>query len=644
MYSLKSKLTILAYQTFVDLLTTNNKSSSSAFLNLYTTLSDAPDPFPLLEASVESLVAQEDTVPRLETENDELRRRVQRLTTQLETSEQRLEEETVARRSLNETSDTKTKEIEESWSKALEEKQANWEAKEKSLEEKVESQEHLLRELKASYDVAQRLNHKGDNSNDSLNKVHAAELDLVSAELEKATSRVAELQARNEQLAVEAARAASDANTDRNRQAVEDDPAFLRLQNQNSALIRQAESLKYETESEQRSLYDKFAQLERQRKAFESTVSDLKAKLDHQSDYHEIQRELQMLRSIELDVDEDEKDKPMNGTADTNGGGSLEQLLLSRNKKLSSEMTLMRVSRQELQEQMEELQEEFSRTNAELEKSQKLCSVLETDLEKMQEEASNVLPSSAMSIAGGYSGRWTHTSRRGRSSPTSSIISGYETKSPSGLEALRAGEPVGGGSGMLPMIQAQRDRFKQKNAELEDELSKTYATVTSLRQEVASLQKDNLTLYEKTRYISAYSRGSNTSSAAFSQHPSHTNTQTIPNSPLSQDRYRADYEAKISPFAAFRGRESARAYKRMSLPERIVFSITRMVLSTRTSRNLFAGYCLALHVLIILMLYWTGSVEVERHATHLGDATSIAAGLKIAQNLQGDDWQLEGVT
>jgi len=281
-----------------------------------------------------------------------------------------------------------------------------------------------------------------------------------------------------------------------------------------------------------------------------------------------------------------------------------------------------------------------------LEKSQKLSSTLENDLLRMQEEAANVLPSSGMSVAGTYASRHPGGSlRRGRASPTSSIISGYETVPRTNtLDSLRAGEPVGGGSGILPMIQAQRDRFKQKNQQLEEELSKTYATVTSLRQEIASLQKDNLNLYEKSRYVSAYSRGpTSTSSSSYAAAPGHTSVDTLDDS--GTNRWKSQYEANISPFAAFRGREATRAYKRMSFPERVIFSLTRIVLATRASRNLFAAYCMGLHVLVFLMLYWMGTTDVDRNAIHLGEAAAAAAGgakLMAAPNAHGADWQQEG--
>lgn len=248
-----------------------------------------------------------------------------------------------------------------------------------------------------------------------------------------------------------------------------------------------------------------------------------------------------------------------NGAVKGDKKDSLEQLLLARNKKLNNEMAVLRVSHQDLQQQLEVLQEAMSNTNAELERSQNLNATLESDLVKVQQETSSGFPSSALSAAGTYSSRYPTSNynansfpRKGRTSPTSSIISGLDPQSASRntLEAIRAGEPVGGGSGIMPMIQAQRDRFKQKNAQLEEELSKQYNTVSSLRQEITSLQKDNLNLYEKSRYVSTYSRGAPSSSAsALSQPPQSTAVSVSAETPsgLSLDRYRSTYEANLSP-------------------------------------------------------------------------------------------------
>ncbi|KAL9107469.1 MAG: hypothetical protein Q9227_007666 [Pyrenula ochraceoflavens] len=653
-----------AYQVFIDLLTTQGKASSSAFLQLYSSLSEAPDPYPLLEASIESLLLSEETVPKLSAEKEQLQKTISRLTGQLEETERQLHSERDTRKELQEHQDARIKEVEASWSKVVEEKQSNWEAKERMLEEKVENQDRLLKETKASYEVSQRLGSEAGPETQA--SAATAELEILSSDLEKTGARLADMEARNEQLRMELAQSVSQRQSERQTESIEDDPSFVRLRSENSSLLRKLDAARYDKDLQKNDWENRLRQGERQRLQVVAENENLRSKVEKWSDYEELKRELEVIKSIEFSGAPDEEDEQstheatsevdsdsvrMNGSASKSKKETLEQLLLARNKKLSDELTVLRVSHRDLQQQLENMQEELSRTNAELEKSQNLSSTLENDLTKLQQEASSILPSGAMSVAGTFTSRHPQSSRRGRTSPTSSIISGFDGRSSvPNLEALRAGEPVGGGSGILPMIQAQRDRFKQKHSQLEEELAKTYNTVTSLRQEVASLQKDNLSLYEKSRYVSTYSRNNPaSSSSAYGNPSSHTSAHTLPEvgGGSSMERYRTQYEANISPFAAFRGRETARAYKRMSLPERVVFSITRLVLATRTSRNLFAGYCLALHFMIFLMLYWMGTIEVEKHASNLGEAAVVAAAAKgvggsSGSDLSHGDWQQEG--
>lgn len=671
----KDKLTehkglLKAYQSFIDVLTNQGKASSSSFLQLYSSLSEAPDPYPLLEASVDFLVLSEETVPKLTSERDQLQQSVDRLTRQQEETEKRLQEERAARKKLEDNQEARAKEIEASWEAVLTEKTSNWAAKEKSLEEKVENQERLIKELKASYEVSQRMGEDDDNDG-ARNGATAAELELVSADLEKTSLRLADVEARNEQLRLELAQAVSHSNPDRPT-SVEDDPAYQRLQSENSSLLRKLDAARFDKDSTRHTWEGKLHQAERN--ASKATVErdELRARLSKVADYDEIRRELEMIKSIEFTAGDDDEGEAMaeDDTANTNGDAtkangqnSLEKLLLARNKKLTDDLTVLRVSSRDIQGQLEVMRGELSATKEELEKSRSLSSTLENDLLRVQQEAANTFPSSAMSVAGTYSSRYPHSSRRGATSPTSSIISGFDqsTVSANTMDAIRAGEAVGGGSGLLPMIQAQRDRFKKKNAELEEELSKLYGTVKSLRQEVASLQKDNLSLYEKTRYVSTYSRGqgASTSASSYANAPSSTSVYNSSDTPsgLSMDRYQSQYEARISPFAAFRGRESARAYKRMSLPERIVFSLTRIIMANRTSRNLFAGYCFALHILLFVVLYMMSTTEIEKHsamsavgsaaaaayANHagMGSSSGSSSGSGSGQ-LQADDWQQEG--
>lgn len=566
--------------------------------------------------------------------------------------------------------ETKVKEVESSWAAVVEEKKDNWEAKEKLLEEKLENQDRLLNEIKASYEVSQRLGESDAENDSGRGHVTSAELEMVTSDLERTSVRLAEVEARNEQLRIELAQTASQVPS-QPALALEDDPVYMRIRSENSSLLRKLDAARVERDGRKRDLDSKLRVLEREIGMLKDERDTLKSKVQKWSDYEDVKQELEILKSIEFSTGDDDDPQDIGdsatsvaqevlGNGTTKGkGDTLEQLLIARNKKLGDELTILRVSHQDLQNRVLSIQEELSRTNGELERSQTLNATLENDLANVQQAPSAFQPGA--SIAGTYTSRYAHsvvpsagpvTVWKGRVSPTSSIISGFDPRASGGnsLEGLRSGEPVGGSSGILPMITAQRDRFKKRNAQLESELSESQRTVSSLRQEVASLQKDNLNLYEKTRYVSTYNRSGPVSSAsAYSTYtkPSTIQMSSTSSSGLVLDRYRSAYESNISPFAAFRGRESARAYKRMSLPERIVFSITRMVLATRTSRNLFAGYCVALHVLVFFSLYWLGTMNAERHASHLGEmVVGAAAGHVGATNAGADsthgDWHQEG--
>ena len=639
-----------AYQSYVDVLTTHNKAVHAGFMKAYSPLSEAPDPYPLLEASVDSLVTAEEVTPRLEKENKDLKKQNEQLHKQLEENERSLGAERDKRVSFEGAQDNKIKEVEESWSAVLKEKEDNWTSKERNFEEKVEGQEKLLRELKASYEVSQRLEQSGEEpSKAESNDATSAELAVVSSELDRANSRLADIEARNEKLRVELAQAASQSRSSGRSAAVEDDPGYLRLRTENQSLLRRLDSARYEKEAEKSGLESRLRTLERDTQALRSDRDAATAKLQRWSDYEEVKRELEMLRAVEFaTVADSDLPEPFwhDGEAadgDGRSGESLEHLLLARNKKLSTELTELRVAHNEMQPRFQTLQETVSGVNKKLEQSQSLNAKLERDLENTQREASSAFET--MSVAGTWtsrypSGKSTYGSRRGDgASPTSSIIGGFD---PSGSSSPR--EMGGGGNtgqGILPMVTAQRDRFKKKMAELEAELQKQYQLVASLRGEVSSLQKDNLNLYEKTRYVSSYSLSRPTATSSSAAYGANPNPSTIAMSSPSEDRYRSAYEHNISPFAAFRTRESARAVKRMRIPERAVFQLSCVVLATRTSRNLFAAYCLGLHVLVLTMLWWMASTDVQRSASGLSAATGpgvVGAAAGIGQDAGPSMW------
>jgi len=298
-----------AYQLFIDHLTTQKKATETSFLAIYSALSEAPDPYPLLEATIDNLVSSED-VTRLTSENSALRNTISRLTSQISHLETRLEEQ-------KREQEKKDRERAEDVSKAegvlrgvLDERTRNWEAKEKGFLEKISDLEGLVREVKASYEVAQRMGRHGDSpANDGKrgkeDRVgsNLAELEIVSRDLERTNLRLAEVEARNEQLRLELANAtalsADGAQATKESQQADDeddDPQVLRLQNENWALMKKLDLAKEQIEDDKRELGRKIKILERSLEEAKGDKIALKAKVDRWGDYEEVKRELEILK------------------------------------------------------------------------------------------------------------------------------------------------------------------------------------------------------------------------------------------------------------------------------------------------------------------------------------------------------------
>lgn len=288
-----------AYQTFIDHLTTSKKATENAFLNLYQSLSEAPDPYPLLEATIDSLLSLSD-MQALTRENTSLNSTVTRLSSQISNLEASMAAKNKELERLKHEREEDTKKQEEVWRGVIDEKTRNWEGKEKALNEKLEHQESVLKEIKASYEVSQRMgprNAGGDD--DGLAKERMAEFEILSRDLERTTLRLAEAERRNEQLRLELVNAQSEgghAIASDDKTEAEEDPLIARLQGENSTLLKRVENVKTEAGNEKREWERKIRGLERIIEGLKKDKDTLKEKMNKWGDYEEVRRELEILK------------------------------------------------------------------------------------------------------------------------------------------------------------------------------------------------------------------------------------------------------------------------------------------------------------------------------------------------------------
>ncbi|KAI0768369.1 CASP C terminal-domain-containing protein [Irpex lacteus] len=268
--------------------------------------------------------------------------------------------------------------------------------------------------------------------------------------------------------------------------------------------------------------------------------------------------------------------------ANAQRGKSLEVLLASKNKRILEELTKFRILHGELEASLMDAQSQLAAAEAELEKQRALNESLENDLLQMEShkpKASNgdATPGDDDVLASLDLGRKS-TTTPARNSPIPFAPSADTS--------------------ILPIVTSQRDRFRQRNAELEEELRKQFNIISDLRSEVKSLQADNLKLYEKVRYMQSYREDAATRPSTLDPISS-----TAAGRSDDMSKYRARYEEAMNPFQAFRGREATRAYESLNVLERGVLVLTRAILGNRRTRTAFICYAILLHLLVMFTTY-----------------------------------------
>ncbi|RDX55044.1 hypothetical protein OH76DRAFT_1397388 [Lentinus brumalis] len=620
---------VKAYQTEIDNLTKRCKFGENALCHVFRVLAEVPDPYPLLEAAVDQAMKAaevgdlEADLRRAREENAELRKRLNEVST-LEAAKKKadLRVEQLEQK-MDDLIQEKVAQKENELNATYDEKMRNYEEREQDLQRQLALTKNQLRDLRMSHESnqAKLLDHSQRQDHEVVAKL--AELDMMVADLEHANSRVATVERRNELLRAEIEAIKSGHEGTARMQEYE--IRIADLESETDRLSQALEAQKLATEAAQAAASKRVEELGREVQKKAAEVDQLKTKLKQYSDYDEIKRELEIMKEVEfagLEGDDDaEDDATLNGDAlglhlpDTNvakvdgqRSKSLEFLLATKNKRILEELTKFRILHTELETALQSVQSQLEATESELERQRSLNEKLEIDLLQMDQRPSE----------GGMNGS-TSSPANGTSSPVD-VLAGLELGKKNHDTSART-TPIpfapSADTSILPIVTSQRDRFRQRNAELEEELRKQFNIISELRAEVKSLQADNLKLYEKVRYMQSYREDASTRPSTLDPIPSSAAGRSD-----DMSKYRARYEEAMNPFQAFRGREATRAYESLNVLERGVLVLTRAILGNRRTRTAFILYAVALHLLVMFTLYECTSSsgsQLQRQASPYGN-------------------------
>lgn len=577
---------IKQYQQEIDNLTQRSKFSEVVLLEIYAKLSEAPDPKPLLQHSLEKLSKVDDSKElkeKVDTLEDKLAKYAdyENLKSRLLDLEQKSAVTTAKRLSAKE------QEVNSTWN----ERQRNWNQRETDLSKQLESLTSSNKALESK--ISKQVEFGGDDDDEenkvdiaveSKNYTDSSEYNLLAQELESSHSRVLQLEKRNEELNGLLAKATSTAEQESQWQSKETKIKYL--ESENALLSASSERERSSQAKLQAELEERLRSLQAEATYYKSEISNIRMKLDNYADYNKLKEELSALKRIEFGAD-DENNEPSGDNSNTHD--KVESSLISANRKLQANLADLRVKCSNYEKTVNNLETNLNHLQNKATELEQLNNKLELDLEKIEEVDANFNDSNSM-----ISGMTRQVKSRtvsqnpgnGKLSPTTSIV---------GIPEEGEVSSTTNNSTILPIITKQRDRFRNKNVELEKQLRQSGVERNKLKTEIAKLKTDNNKLYERIRYLTSY----NQTSANDMTNVSSSGASSLVD---AEAQYSRSYEDSLNPLNSFKKKEMEYYRKnKLSVWEKLFSSFAKVILANKKTRMAFLLYCVGSHALVFMM-------------------------------------------
>uniref|UniRef100_A0A4W3IBE4 Protein CASP n=1 Tax=Callorhinchus milii TaxID=7868 RepID=A0A4W3IBE4_CALMI len=593
-----------SFQAEIDALSKRSKEAEAAFLNVYKRLIDVPDPVAALDVG-QQLQLKVQRMHDIETENQKLRETLEEYNKEF--AEVKNQEVTI--KALKE----KIKEYEQTLSSraeilALEKEQKlqnDFTEKERKLQEmqtslasKFDEAEHKVQVLQTALESTQTELFDLKTKYDEESTAKADEIEIIMTDVERANQRAEVSQREAEALREQLSSANKSLQLATQIQKAPDVEQAIEVLTRSSLevelaakdreivqLVEDVQRLQANLTKLRESSAGQVSQLEQQLSVKNSTLKQLEEKLKGQSDYEEVKKELSILKSMEF--------VPSEGSGSQDTSKTLEVLLLEKNRSLQSENATLRITNSDLSARWAEMQIQFAEAVGTNMEQKTLISRLEQDLSTIQAMASLQRPDAEGSDL---------SSLDKIPEPVKEATALFASF-PGGTELAH-----GQVDSLLSIISSQRERFRARNQELEAESRRVQHTVQALQQELDSLRADNVTLYEKIKFLQSFAGRGGSSNA-------------------TEQRYSSQYEERLDPFTSFSRKERQRRYLSLSPWDKATLSMGRIILSNKMARTIAFFYTVLLHCLVFLVLYrvaWSESVGrdctaycAKKYADHL---------------------------
>ena len=481
-----------SFQNEIDNLSKRSKSAEKSFFDIYKKFFDIADPVPTLEYCMENIKNLQ-KLQDLEIETAQLRETLADYNKEITEYKEKLKnlkdiesKYKTQEEKMLELIDQKVAKKEEDLQKMFDEKNRVMEEERQRNSQKLADTVQKMTQMQRTLTDTQTELYEINTSQDLERNARSEEVDLVLVDLERSNQRA--LTAEREVVSLQ--EQLKDLQSGQSSlPEVEDfsDDQSTALRNQLMAkeqeVIQLVEDFQKANKSSQEteSRYEKrIAEISLENEGISSQLEETKALLEGQKDYESVKKDLSILKSLYFPSQNTEEEDPR----------ALEVLILERSKTLQNDNSMLRQDKERLLAELTEAREELTENKRTLSKQSSLISQLEEHVDQLQ------------TITTPY-----REEAEGRSS---SDMLAEALKVDTELEEMREASPVlsmksalssSTESSLLPIVEAQRERLRLRNEELESLSLSQQHQLTTLTSQVESLQQDNVKLYEKIRFL-----------------------------------------------------------------------------------------------------------------------------------------------
>nr|XP_023901983.1 protein CASP isoform X1 [Quercus suber]POE48601.1 protein casp [Quercus suber] len=580
------------YQEEVNNLTMRAKFGENAFLEIYQKLYEAPDPYPALA----SIADQDIKLSELESENRKMKVELEEFRTEAthlknqQATIRRLEERN---RQLEQQMEEKVKETVEMKQRSLaEENQKTLEV----LKEREQSLQDQLRQAKESVSTMQKLHELAQSQlfelraqSDEDTAAKQSELSLLMDEVERAQTRLLSLEREKGLLRSQLQTANEDAGSKKSDNL--DSNSILEnslnakekiISELNRELHNIETTLSNEQEEHMKDIKKLKVLLNEKEVAIEEMKKELQARPTEKM-VDELRKQLKLMQVLIYNSIEAEDWDAATGGEEMS---KMEHLLLDKNRKMEHELTQLKVKLNEKTALLEAAESKTEELKAKVNEQQKLIQKLEDDILKGY---------SSKDRKGNLFDDWDLSEARG-----SELSENADQKHISSDQDQRS---------MLKVICNQRDRFRARLGETEEEIRHLKEKIGLLTVELEKTKADNVKLYGKIRYVQDYNHERVVSRGSKKQ------AEDLEGGFTSdvESKYKKIYEDDINPFAAFSKKERDQRYKELGFRDRITLSSGRFLLGNKYARTFAFFYTIGLHILVFTCLYRMSALSYLRN-------------------------------